>query len=84
MIQITMSSKLHKQVNNLKEKELNLFNAQVINFPKEKEIKQNQTLRPDIVWEIGDKSNTDQLKAVTGICFMLGVLVLIGLFSNLL
>ena len=84
MTQITMSSELHKQVNNLKEKELNLFNAQVINFPKEKEIKQNQTLRPDIVWEIGDKSNTDQLKAVTGICFMLGVLVLIGLFSNLL
>ena len=30
------------------------------------------------------KSNKDQLKAVTGICFMLGVLTIIGLYSNLI
>ena len=79
-----MSSELHKQINLSKEKEMNLFNAQVINFPKEKEIKQNQTLKSDFVWEIRDKSNNDQLKAVTGICFMLGVLILLGLYSNFL
>ena len=35
-------------------------------------------------WEIGDKSNNDQLKAVTGICFMLGALIVMGLYSNLI
>tara|TARA_Y100001958_G_C20685774_1_gene198532 strand:+ start:35 stop:274 length:240 start_codon:yes stop_codon:yes gene_type:complete len=79
-----MSSELQKQINTSAEKEVNLFNAQVINFPKEKEIKQNQTLRSEYIWEIRDKSNKDQLKAVTGICFMLGALVLMGLYSNLL
>ena len=78
-----MSSELHKQVNIVKEKELNLFNAKVINFPKEIEIKRNLTLKSDFIWKIGDKSNNDQLKAVTGICFMLGALVLMGLYSNL-
>ena len=79
-----MSSELQKQINPLKEKELNLFNAQVINFPKEIEIKRDQNLKSDVIWKIGDKSNNDQLKAVTGICFMLGALVLMGLYSNLL
>ena len=79
-----MSSELQKQINPSKEKELNLFNAQVINFPKEIEIKRDQNLKSDVIWKIGDKSNNDQLKAVTGICFMLGALVLMGLYSNLL
>jgi len=79
-----MSSELQKQINLTKEKELNLFNAEVINFQKEIEIKRNQTLKSDVIWKIGDKSNNDQLKAVTGICFMLGALVLMGLYSNLL
>ena len=78
-----MSSELQKQINPSKEKELNLFNAQVINFPKEIEIKRDQNLKSDVIWKIGDKSNNDQLKAVTGICFMLGALVLMGLYSNL-
>ena len=79
-----MSSELQRQINPTKEKELNLFNAQVINFPKEIEIKRDQNLKSDVIWKIGDKSNNDQLKAVTGICFMLGALVLMGLYSNLL
>ena len=79
-----MSSELQKQINPSKEKELNLFNAQVINFPKEIEIKRDQNLKSDVIWKIGDKSNNDQLKAVTGICFMLGALVLMGIYSNLL
>ena len=78
-----MSSELQKQINLTKEKELNLFNTQVINFPKEIEIKRNQILKSDVIWKIRDKSNNDQLKAVTGICFMLGALVLMGLYSNL-
>ena len=79
-----MSSELQKPINPTKEKELNLFNAQVINFPKEIEIKLDQNLKSDVIWKIGDKSNNDQLKAVTGICFMLGALVLMGLYSNIL
>ena len=79
-----MSSELQRPINPTKEKELNLFNAQVINFPKEIEIKRDQNLKSDVIWKIGDKSNNDQLKAVTGICFMLGALVLMGIYSNLL
>ena len=36
------------------------------------------------VYKITDKSNDDQLKAVTGICLMLGALIVMGLYSNLL
>ena len=79
-----MSSELHNKTDLSKEKEINLFNAQVINFPKDKKLKQNQTLKSNIVWGIRDKSNNDQLKAVTGICFMLGVLLFMGIYSNLL
>ena len=79
-----MSSELQRPINPTKEKELNLFNAQVINFPKEIEIKRDENLKSDVIWKIGDKSNNDQLKAVTGICFMLGALVLMGIYSNLL
>ena len=79
-----MSSELQRPINPTKEKELNLFNAQVINFPKEIEIKRDENLKSDVIWKIGDKSNNDQLKAVTGICFMLGALVLMGLYSNII
>jgi len=33
-------------------------------------------------WQINDQSNNDQLKAVIGICFTFGSLILIGLYSN--
>ena len=35
-------------------------------------------------WEINDDSNEDQLKAVAGICFMFGALIIMGLYSNLI
>ena len=35
-------------------------------------------------WKISDDSNIDQYKAVTGICFMIGILTILGLYSNLL
>ena len=53
-------------------------------FPKKK-IKEITNLNKSnyYVWKINDKSNDDQLKAVTGICLMLGALIVMGLYSNL-
>ena len=77
-----MSSELYKHIETSIKRNENLLKAQVINFPKEKNINLNNI--SDInEWKINDKSNSDQLKAVRGICFMLGVLVLAGLYSNL-
>ena len=55
------------------------------NFPKNKKIDHSQSLNfnSETHWNINDNTNNDQLKAVTGICFMLGVLLLVGLFSSL-
>ena len=79
----TMSSEIHKYIESAIEKNLN---AEVINFPKEKKIKEITNLNKSnyYVWKINDKSNDDQLKAVTGICLMLGALIVMGLYSNLL
>ena len=78
-----MSSEIHKYIETAIEKNLN---AEVINFPKEKKIKEITNLNKSnyYVWKINDKSNDDQLKAVTGICLMLGALIVMGLYSNLL
>ena len=79
----TMSSEIHKYIETAIEKNLN---AEVINFPQEKKIKEITNLNKSnyYVWKINDKSNDDQLKAVTGICLMLGALIVMGLYSNLL
>ena len=79
----TMSSEIHKYIETAIEKNLN---AEVINFPQEKKIKEITNLDKSnyYVWKINDKSNDDQLKAVTGICLMLGALIVMGLYSNLL
>ena len=71
------------------DKEINLFNAEVINFPKD--IKKNNFNNLDLDnsknWKLYDKSSDiedgDQLRAVTGICFMLLALVVMGLYSSL-
>tara|TARA_B100000287_G_scaffold315853_1_gene299409 strand:+ start:200 stop:451 length:252 start_codon:yes stop_codon:yes gene_type:complete len=80
-----MSSELHKYIETAIEKKQNLFNADVLNFPKNKKIDHSQSLNfnNETHWNINDNTNNDQLKAVTGICFMLGVLLLVGLFSSL-
>ena len=81
-----MSSEIHNYIETALDKQDALFNAKVINFPKEK----NQTkivskrLNNQNFWEINDESNADQLKAVAGICLMLGALVIMGLYSNLI
>ena len=80
-----MSSELHKYIETaIKERE-NLINAEVINFPNDKKLDnlKNLTINSNNYWRINDESNDDQLKAVVGICFMFGTLILLGLYSNL-
>ncbi len=79
-----MSSEVHKYIETALEKKKNLFNAELLDFPKEKKIKvSNEFQFQDInIWKIKDKSNSDQLRAVTGICFMLVSLIVIGIYSN--
>ena len=81
-----MSSELHKYIEKAIDKKENLFNAKIINFPNEKDL--SNTLDFKIKkfdhWKISDDSNIDQYKAVTGICFMIGILTILGLYSNLL
>tara|TARA_B100001093_G_scaffold424622_1_gene417862 strand:- start:63 stop:308 length:246 start_codon:yes stop_codon:yes gene_type:complete len=80
-----MSSEVHKYKEKVLEKNQNLFYGEVINFPNEKKASDLKHLKINTnnFWEINDKSNNDQLKAVIGICFMFGSLVLMGLYSNL-
>ena len=81
-----MSSEIHNYIETALDKQDALFNAEVINFPKEKNLPniQLKKLNSQNVWKINDGSNDDQLKAVTGICFMFGTLIIMGLYSNLI
>ena len=80
-----MSSEVHKYIEEALNKNKNLFNARVINFPSDKSIDESEDIKTknNIIWKISDKSNDDQLKAVIGICFMIGILLVMGLYSNL-
>ena len=81
-----MSSELHKYIETAIEKKNNLFDAEVLDFPPiDKKINISKKLKSKSknYWEINDSSNKDQLKAVTGICFMIGVLFVLGLFANI-
>ena len=81
-----MSSEVHKYIEKSLNKNENLFNAKVINFPNDKNFDETQNLKTNTysVWKISDESNDDQLKAVIGLCFMFGALIVIGLYSNFL
>ena len=80
-----MSFKTHKLIDSSLDKNQNLFNAEVITFPGEKKIDLSKNLEINSIsyWKISDRSNQDQLKAIVGICFMIGTLTLVGLYSNL-
>ena len=80
-----MSSEVHKYIEKALENNENLFNAEVINFPNEKKIDaiKNLETNTSIFWNINDKSNADQFKAVMGVCFMFVTLILVGLYSSL-
>ena len=83
-----MSSEIQKYNEKNLEREKKFFNAEVINFPEDKRSINTKNLpRNDYkVWKLYDKTNEneddDQLKAVIGICSMIGALVIMGLFST--
>ena len=79
-----MSSEIHKYIETAIDSKKNLLNAEIIDFPNdyEKNNKRNLVLNSNTFWKITDKSNNDQLKAVTGICFVLAILTITGLYSN--
>ena len=81
-----MSSEIHKYIETAIESKKNLLNAEILDFPNdyEKNNKRNLVLNSNTFWKITDKSNNDQLKAVTGICFVLAILTITGLYSNFL
>ena len=81
-----MSSEIHKYIETAIESKKNLLNAEILDFPNdyEKNNKTNLVLNSNTFWKITDKSNNDQLKAVTGICFVLAILTIAGLYSNFL
>ena len=80
-----MSSEVHKYIEEALERKENLFNAEVIDFPNDikAEVKTNLKTKDQKFWEISDKSNDDQQRAIIGICFMFGSLIIMGLYSNL-
>ena len=81
-----MSSEVHKYIEDRLEKNANLFNAEVINFPNDEKMDSEKISKAKIdkFWKINDTSNNDQLSAVVGICFMFGALIVMGLYSNFL
>ena len=81
-----MSSEVHKYIEDRLEKNANLFNAEVINFPNDVKVDSVYISKAKIdkFWKINDISNNDQLSAVVGICFMFGALIVMGLYSNFL
>ena len=81
-----MSSEIHKYIETAIESKKNLLNAEILDFPNdyEKNNKRNLVLNSNTFWKITDKSNNDQLKAVTGICLVLAILTIAGLYSNFL
>ena len=81
-----MSLKVQNYIKKSSEKKENLFNAEVISFPNDKKLNISGDFKLNTLsyWKISDKSNEDQLKAITGICFMFGALILMGLYSNFL
>ena len=81
-----MSSEIHKYIETAIDSKKNLLNAEIIDFPNdyEKNNKRDLVFNSNTFWKITDKSNNDQLKAVTGICFILAILTIAGLYSNFL
>ncbi len=81
-----MSLEVHKHIEERLIKNKDLFYAKVLNFPNNKKL--DSLIKPKKInnnlWKINDKSNNDQLKAVVGVCFVFGALILMGLYSNLM
>ena len=85
-----MSSEVRQYIIKDASKKSEIFSAQLLKLPIKKKILKSKTTNPDKCahWKLYDKTNIhedgDQLKAVTGICLVLGVFSFIGLYSSLL
>ena len=77
-----MSSEVHKYIETALNSKKNLFEAEVIDFPNNKKLENFST------WQLYNKSDIrddgDQLKAVTGVCFIFSILTILGLYSYFL
>ena len=77
-----MSSDVHKYIETALDSKKNLFEAEVIDFPNNKKLENFST------WQLYNKSDIeddgDQLKAVTGVCFIFSILTILGLYSYFL
>ena len=85
-----MSSEVRQYIIEDASKKSEIFSAQLLKLPIKKKILKSKTTNLDkfTYWKLYDKTNIhedgDQLKAVTGICLVLGVFTFIGLYSSLL
>ena len=85
-----MSSEVRQYIMEDATKKSEIFSAQLLKLPIKKKILKSNTSNLDkcAYWKLYDKTNIDedgdQLKAVTGICLVLGVFSFIGLYSSLL
>ena len=85
-----MSSEVRQYIIENASKNSEIFSAQLLKLPIKKKIlkSKNNNLDKCAYWKLYDKTNIhedgDQLKAVTGICLVLGVFSFIGLYSSLL
>ena len=85
-----MSSEVRQYIIEDASKKSEIFSAQLLNLPIKKKILKSKATNLDksAYWKLYDKTNIhedgDQLKAVTGICLVLGVFSFIGLYSSLL
>ena len=85
-----MSSEVRKYIIEAASNKSEIFSAQLLKLPIKKKILKSNTTNLDkcAYWKLYDKTNIhedgDQLKAVKGICLVLGVFSFIGLYSSLL
>ena len=85
-----MNSEVSQYIIKDASKKSEIFSAQLLKLPIKKKILTSKTSNLDkcAYWKLYDKTNIhedgDQLKAVTGICLVLGVFSFIGLYSSLL
>ena len=85
-----MSSEVSQYIIEDASKKSEIFSAQLLKLPIKKKILESKTTSLDkcAYWKLYDKTNIhedgDQLKAVTGICLVMGVFSFIGLYSTLL
>ena len=83
-----MSSEVRQYIIEDASKKSEIFSAQLLKLPIKKKILKSKTTNLDkcTYWKLYDKTNIhedgDQLKAVTGVCLIVSVFSLIGLYSS--